>query len=104
MHPPFYTVDHKIGPDILDCYDSKPVVKHSLPERFTLQPSAMGWPPMPLSASTFCDNGALLLPSGATLPPQAILRITPPPQWSLRDFIGRLLIRTGRRMIIENRV
>jgi hypothetical protein len=104
MHPPFYTVDHKIGPDIHHHYDSKPVIKRGLPERLALRPSAMGWPPMPLSAGAFADNGALLLPSGATLPPQAILRIVPPPQRTWRDVIGRLLIRAGQRMIMENRV
>ena len=104
MHPPFFTVDHKIGPDIHHHSDSKPVIRRSLPERLPLKPSAVGWPPMQLSPGAFTDNGALQLPSGATLPPQTILRIVPPPQRTWRDFVGRLLIRAGQRMIMENRV
>jgi len=45
MHPPFFIVDHKIGPDILHQADSKPVVRRDLPERLALNPSAAGWPP-----------------------------------------------------------
>jgi len=104
MHPPFYVVDHRIGPDVHHQSDGKPVVRRSLPERLALKPSAAGWPPIPLSPGAFTDNGALHLPSGAILPPQAILRIVPPPQRKLRDVIGRFLIRAGQRMIMENRV
>ncbi|EBA10748.1 hypothetical protein [Roseobacter sp. CCS2] len=104
MHPPFYTVDHKIGPDIHHHSDTKPVTRRSLPERLSLRPSATGWPPVPLSSGAFIDNGALQLPSGAMLPPQAALRIVPPPQRTWRHMIGRMLIRAGQRMIMENRV
>ena len=104
MHPPFYTVDHKIGPDIYHYNDSKPVVRRSLPDRLALRPSATGWPPVPLSQSGFVDNGALHLPSGTMLAPQTVLRVVPPPQRTWRDIIGRLLIRAGQRMIMENRV
>lgn len=103
MHPRFYTVDHKIGPDIHHHGTSKPVTRRSLPERLALRPSAVGWPPVPLSPGAFIDNGALQLPSGATLPSQAILRVVPPPQRTWRDTVGRFLIRIGQRMILENR-
>lgn len=104
MHPPFYTVDHKIGPDIHHHNGSRPIVRRGLPERLPLRPSATGWPPVPLAFGTFMDNGALHLPSGAMLPPQAILQVVPPPRRTWRDTIGRLLIRAGQRMIMENRV
>ncbi|MCK0097058.1 hypothetical protein MWU60_15885 [Yoonia sp. F2084L] len=103
MHPPFFTVDHKIGPDIHHQSDSKPVIRRSLPDRLSLRPSALGWPPVPLSNAAFTDNGALHLPSGATLQPKAILRVVPPPERTWRNFVGRLLIRVGQRMIMENR-
>jgi hypothetical protein len=104
MHPPFFIVDHKIGPDILHQTDSKPVVRRILPKRLALKPSAAGWPPIPLSPGAFTDNGALHLPSGAILPAQSILRVVPPPQRTWRNVVGRLLIRAGQRMIMENRV
>jgi hypothetical protein len=34
---------------------------------------------------------------------QPVLRIVPPPQRTLRDMIGRFLIRAGQRMILEGR-
>ncbi len=104
MHPPFFIVDHKIGPDIHHYGESKPVIRRSLPERLSLRPSAAGWPPVPLSPGAFTDNGALQLPSGAMLPGPAPLRVVPPPQRTWRDVIGRLLIRMGQRLILENRV
>lgn len=103
MHPPFYPVDHKIGPDIHHHCDSKPMVRRTLPAALQLRPSTAGWPPVPLSHGAFVDNAALHLPSGATLPPQTFLRVVPPPQRTLRDFVGRFLIRIGQRMIQENR-
>ena len=104
MHPPFFTVDHKIGPDIHHHSDKKPVTRRSLPERLALRPSASGWPPIPMSSAAFTDNGALHLPSGAMLAPQTTLQVVPPPQRTWRDVIGRMLIRAGQRMIMENRV
>ncbi|PJI84625.1 hypothetical protein BC777_3686 [Yoonia maricola] len=104
MHPPFYTVDHKIGPDIHHHGDAKPVTRRSLPARLSLRPSAAGWPPVPLQTAAFTDNGPLHLPSGAMLPAQATLRVVPPPQRTWRDIVGRLLIRVGQRLILENRV
>lgn len=101
MHPPFFTVDHKVGPDIHHSCDSKPVTRRSLPQQLSLRPSATGWPAVPLSAAAFTDNGALHLPSGAMLPPKVVLRVVPPPQRTWRNFVGRLLIRTGQRLIMQ---
>lgn len=104
MHPPFFTVDHKIGPDIHHQSDGRPVIRRNLPERLRLSPVAPGWPPVPLIAGALNQSDQLLVPSGHTVNPQAILRVVPPPQRTWRDIIGRLLIRAGQRMIMENRV
>jgi hypothetical protein len=103
MHPPFYVVDHKIGPDVYHHTDHKPVVRRTAPARLALTATASGWPPVPMATGAFSDNGALYLPSGSMIAPHPVLRTVPPPQRTLRDFIGRLLIRTGQRMIMENR-
>jgi hypothetical protein len=104
MHPPFYVVDHKIGPDVYQHTDHRPVVRRGAPTRLALTATSAGWPPVPMSTGAFSDNGALYLPSGSMIPPHPVLRTVPPPQRTLRDYIGRLLIRTGQRMIMENRV
>ena len=101
MHPPFYFVDHKIGPDIHHHGETKPVIRRSRPQKLSLRPSTTGWPPVPLAPGAFIDNGALQLRSGATLAQQPILQVVPPPQRTLRIVIGRLLIRTGQRLIMQ---
>lgn len=103
MHPPFYTVDHKIGPDIHHHDDDKPVVRRSAPARLDLTPATTGWPPVPLQATPPADTGAVQLPSGRAAFVRSQLRIVPPPQRTLRSAIGRFLIRAGQRMILENR-
>lgn len=104
MHPPFYVVDHKVGPDNHYAHDYRPARRRGAPTRLELRPSAAGWPPIPLVPGAFADNSALQLPIGATLPPQTTLFVVPPPQRKLRNVIGRFLIRAGQRMIMENRV
>jgi hypothetical protein len=103
MHPPFYTVDHKIGPDIHHLSDSKPVKRRSQPEQLQLTPATIGWPPVPLLPNALDDLWGLQVPSGSAvmIPPK--LRVVPPPQRTWRDVVGRLLIRAGQRMILENR-
>lgn len=104
MHPPFFIVDHKIGHDIHHFTGDRPIIRRGAPVRLALRHTSSGWPPIPLQAGAFTDNGALHLPSGAMLPPVATLRVVPPPQRRWRDMLGRLLIRTGQRLIMENRV
>ncbi|WP_108814478.1 hypothetical protein [Loktanella sp. Alg231-35] len=103
MHPPFFTVDHKIGPDIHHYCDEKPIVRRASPTRLDLTPATTGWPPVPLLVTPSADAGSVQLPRGAApfLRPQ--LRVVPPPQRTLRNTIGRFLIRAGQRMILENR-
>jgi hypothetical protein len=69
MHPPFFHVDHKVGP-----------VVHTAPLR------ADPAPPQDF-----------VRPAGPMR-----LGVVPPPRMTLRDRIGRFLIRTGQRMIFQN--
>ncbi len=103
MHPPFFTVDHKIGPDIHHHSDSKPVIRRGIADRLRLTPSVPGWPPVPLNIGMFGDNSALLVPTGSTVTPPVFLQVVPLPQRTWRDFVGRLLIRVGQRLIMDNR-
>jgi hypothetical protein len=96
MHPPFFAVDHKIGPDIHHIGAYRPAVKRGRPMRLDLTPVAVGWPPAPLVA-TF--EGTSRAPDLRTH-----LRIVPPPQHTWRDWLGRLLIRIGQRLILQNRL
>lgn len=103
MHPPFFTVDHKIGADIRHFDGGKPVKRRSLPERLHLTPAATGWPPVALLPHTLEDERALQVPSGHAAVRRPKLQVVPPPRRTLREVIGRLLIRTGQRMILSNR-
>lgn len=101
MHPPFFTVDHKIGPDIHHRSDSKPVRRRSLPERLRLTPASTGWPPVPLLATPAEDMSMVQTPSGLPVNKRPKLYVVPPPQRNLREWIGRMLIRAGQRMILQ---
>ena len=100
MHPPFYTVDHKIGQDIRHFGDGKKLIRRSAPARLDLTPVATGWPPVPLLPH---DPTPVHLPSGVTLAPRLHLQVVPPPEPTWRIVVGRLLIRIGQRMILQNR-
>lgn len=96
MHPPFYDVDPKIGPDIHHDGYEKPMIRRHLPAVLTLRPVSSGWPPVPLvRPMPDSDTRRHIV--------RPVLQIVPPPQSRLRDWIGRWLIRTGQRMILENR-
>ena len=94
MHPPFYHVDHKVDP-ISHPKSARLVLRRSQPTRLDLgaQPS-----------------GFALAPLRAPPPPKGFpkvhgpvrLAVVPPPRPSLRDRVGRMLIRIGQRMIFEN--
>ncbi len=101
MHPPFFVVDHKIGPDTDHHSDHKPIVRRTRPERLSLDVSASGWPPVPLQMPAPGQPPAL--PSGSRVFAPAHLQVVPPPERRIRQVIGRLLIRMGQRMILENR-
>ena len=104
MHPPFFTVDHRIGPDIHHDGDSKPIKRRSLPERLRLTPVAAGWPPVRLHPVWPEDNAASQLPRATMMENRPMLHIVPPPRRTWRDIVGRWLIRVGQRMILQNRL
>ena len=104
MHPPFYTVDHKIGTDIRHHGGGKPTKRRGLPERLQLTPATTGWPPVALLPGALQDAQIVQLPSGHATAARPMLQIVPPPRRTLREVIGRLLIRTGQRMILSNRL
>ncbi|MEJ6397620.1 hypothetical protein [Yoonia sp. 208BN28-4] len=98
MHPPFIFTDHKVGPHPFPRPDGKPP-RRNQPCPLDLTPVA-GWPPVPLVAPT---STLPLSPSGQPMVAGLRLQVVPPPRRSLRDFIGRWLIRTGQRMIMTQR-
>ncbi len=103
MHPPFFTVDHKIGADIHHHDGGKPVKRRSLPARLHLTPATTGWPPVSLAPLALEDGRVIPLPTGHAATVRPKLQIVPAPRRTLREAIGRLLIRTGQRMILSNR-
>ena len=103
MHPPFFTVDHKIGADIRHLDGGKPVKRRNMPERLRLTPAATGWPPVSLLPHALEDTHIAQAPSGHATAVRPKLQVVPPPRRTLREVIGRLLIRTGQRMILSNR-
>lgn len=104
MHPPFFTVDHKIGPDIHHESDSRPVKRRGSAKRLRLSPATAGWPPAPLVAPWLFTDDEVTLPTGAPALSRPQLRVVPPPRRTLRDAVGRWLIRMGQRMILQNRL
>ena len=104
MHPPFYTVDHKIGPDIHHQCDHRPVKRRGAATRLLLTPATTGWPPVPFIPPWMLDDNGVRLPTGAQPMPRPQLRVVPPPRRTIRDILGRWLIRTGQRMILQNRL
>ena len=93
MHPPFFHVDHKVDP-VIHHRSARLMPRRARPARLELAPDPHGFAPVPLRAA--------LLPPVVFAPGPVRLRIVPPPQPSLRDRIGRFLIRTGQRMIFQN--
>lgn len=100
MHPPFFVVDHKIGPDI---YHHEASRRRGKPKSLNLSYVATGWPPVPLVHEATL-TGYVPLPSGAKILLRPMLQVVPPPQRNLRHIVGRWLIRLGQRMILENRL
>lgn len=103
MHPPFFVVDHKIGPDIYHRDTPRPSRRRGKPETLNLSHVATGWPPVPLVDEATL-TGYVPLPSGAKILLRPVLQVVPPPQRNLRHIVGRWLIRLGQRMILENRL
>lgn len=83
MHPPFYIPDHPVGHD-------HTLVRRTTPQRLDLRPCRTDWPPMPLVQDP-------------APPVRPRLVVVPTPRPTLRDALGRFLIRLGQRMILNNR-
>lgn len=95
MHPPFIFTDHRVGPS---AHRGRTHVRRGKPDRLDLSPAATGWPPVPLVSQ---DPAAL--PSGVVPLRAAFVQIVPPPRATIRDRLGRFLIRLGQRMILQGR-
>lgn len=103
MHPPFFNVDHKIGADIHHHHGQASVKRRGFPERLRLAPATTGWPPVTLQPVGLEDDRGIQAPTGHAVVHRPKLQVVPPPRRGLRDAIGRLLIRTGQRMILSGR-
>ena len=87
MHPPFYVVGRNASPSP---HHPKPHVRRSAPQWLDLSPADLHWPPVPLA-----------IPKPQVQPLQVVtLRFVPAPKKTVRDVIGRWLIRAGQRMIL----
>ncbi|PRY76015.1 hypothetical protein CLV80_110101 [Yoonia maritima] len=103
MHPPFYVVDHKVGPENHNDYSERTTKRRTQPQRLQISPVASSWPPVPFIPEVDTNPQLIRLPSGMLVAEKPRLQIVPAPQRSLRHVIGRWLIRIGQRMILENR-
>ncbi|KJZ19238.1 hypothetical protein [Loktanella sp. S4079] len=104
MHPPFYPVDHKVDPNILQPYDERPVKRRTTAEPLRFAVASHDWPPVPFAAPEHDFHAGITLPSGTVVEVRPQLWIVPPPQRKIRHIIGRWLIRMGQRLILENRL
>jgi len=99
MHPPFIFPNHPVGPTHVSPTPERTIVRRSKPEALRLTPATGDWPPVPLVAPT----DTYPAPKDELIAPKDRLQVVPIPRNTLRDRIGRFLIRTGQRMILENR-
>lgn len=93
MHPPFFHVDHKVDA-FTHPVPAKCKPRRTQPARLAMRPTSHVFAPVPMRADP--------PPPVIFAPGPVRLSIVPPPQASLRDRIGRFLIRTGQRMIFQN--
>lgn len=98
MHPPFTFPNHPVGPTRLSPTPERHVVRRSKPEALRLTPAAPGMPPIPLVVPSDPHPA----PADETVQPKDRLQVVPIPRNTLRDRIGRFLIRMGQRMILDN--
>lgn len=89
MHPPFFIPDVHVS-------DHPITHRRSKPERLDLRLPTSGWPPLPVLPVT---QKRRPVPKPEPKKPQLV--VVPPPQPRLRDLIGRFLIRTGQRIILN---
>ena len=96
MHPPFFHVDHKVDP-VPRPKSARLSLRRTRPARLEMTVSAYGFAQVPMRA----PPAPKVFP---TVQGPIVLTVVPPPRRSLRDRIGRMLIRIGQRMIFENHV
>lgn len=102
MHPPFYIPDVRIADDITPHHGTRRLIKRGdRPQRLPVLP-VPGWPPLPFRTPDWATAKAPTLPTGRPVMATPVLAIVPKPRNTLRDSLGRFLIRTGQRMILEN--
>lgn len=102
MHPPFYTPDTYVSSDIIADHH-RPVKprRGAAPQRLRFLP-VPGWPPIHPTMADPVQPAPPALPSGRPAQPLPHLSVVPTPRNTLRDMVGRFLIRTGQRMILQN--
>ncbi len=103
MHPPFYTPDTFVSRDIVAGFEPKPTIRRGHRPRVLQFLPAPGWPPIHPYLVDLVEQAPPPLPSGQQAVKRPVLHVVPEPRNTLRDAIGRFLIRLGQRMILENR-
>jgi len=103
MHPPFYIPDTHVSRDIVPHHDAKPTIRRGhQPMVLRILPFAT-WPPLHPALLDHVGDPVPSLPTGRPAPDRPVLYVVPVPRRTLREAIGRFLIRAGQRMILENR-
>lgn len=103
MHPPFYIPDTSVSADIAHHYESKPKIRRgSKATALRFLPFGI-WPPLHPALMDHVDDTTPALPTGRPAPGRPALHVVPVPRRGLREMLGRFLIRTGQRMILQNR-
>lgn len=103
MHPPFFIPDTRVSLDIAHHIESKPRIRRGATGT-SLQFLPFGtWPPLHPLLLDQVDDTVPALPTGRPAPDRPVLHVVPLPRPGLREALGRFLIRTGQRMIVQNR-
>ena len=103
MHPPFFIPDTRVSSDIFHHVDTKPRIRRGeRPVALRILPVGL-WPPLHPALCDRIDDSAPALPTGRAAPNRPALHVVPLPRRGLREAFGRFLIRTGQRMILQNR-
>ena len=102
MHPPFYIPDTFVSQDITPHGGVRRVTpRGETPRRLTFLPMP-GWPPRSVQLTDQVPPRDPVLPSGRPAVPVPVLAVVPAARSTWRDIVGRFLIRTGQRMILQN--
>lgn len=99
MHPPFFHVDHKIGHDPHFIGHQPKPKRRTRPEALTIAPARFA--PVPFAPVE--PAPVVLLPPDDKVVLMPHIHVVTAPQSTLRDLLGRLLIRIGQRLILAKR-